>query len=387
MSFQYSLTMAAAPAPMFVAVAPGAGITADLAVLLDSSSPFVNGTPFLEWAHHPAVGAAPALSSVPQHKLIMFLLRHGPGPAAADVLAFNTRSPFTANYVAAAWARWLTELLASGLLANGALQDQRRAAETMMGLTLQNASQLQILASDYGPFESFDIPGVAGVAAVAGRAAIPAVRARPPRRGQAAVPGRPRVPAMAPVAAVPAVPAVNGPASLHFVEMAKLASLHNPDSVAPMLAYCRLAALLGACHTRAARSSAGSLAFGTCIVLRQQLAKYIGLSADLALNAANDTVLATQLQRMIEAVYDRLSEFLAIDVPSDRNVQAEFMDACILLSGTATEREAVFMRRLQFIGSRCAPYPTSCTRPRPHTAQCRRHAHGSERDDRASLCQ
>ena len=35
---------------------------------------------------------------------------------------------FTANYVAAAWARWLTELLASGLLANGALQDQRRAA-------------------------------------------------------------------------------------------------------------------------------------------------------------------------------------------------------------------------------------------------------------------
>ena len=61
---------------MFVAVAPGAGITADLAVYLDSSSPFVNGTPFLEWSHHPAVGAAPALSSVPQHKLVMFLLRH-----------------------------------------------------------------------------------------------------------------------------------------------------------------------------------------------------------------------------------------------------------------------------------------------------------------------
>ena len=98
---------------MFVAVAPGAGITADLAVYLDSSSPFVNGTPFLEWSHHPAVGAAPALSSVPQHKLVMFLLRHGPGPAPADLLAFNTRSPFTANYVAAAWARWLTELLAT----------------------------------------------------------------------------------------------------------------------------------------------------------------------------------------------------------------------------------------------------------------------------------
>ena len=83
MSFQYSLTMAAAPAPMFVAVAPGAGITADLAVHLDSSSPFVNGTPFLEWTHHPAVGAAPALSSVPQHKLIMFLLRHGVEPEVA----------------------------------------------------------------------------------------------------------------------------------------------------------------------------------------------------------------------------------------------------------------------------------------------------------------
>ena len=369
--------MAAAPAPMFVAVAPGAGITADLAVYLDSSSPFVNGTPFLEWSHHPAVGAAPALSSVPQHKLVMFLLRHGPGPAPADLLAFNTRSPFTANYVAAAWARWLTELLASGLLANGALQDQRRAAETLMGLMLQNASQLQILASDYGLFESFDIPGVAGVAAVAGRAAIPAVRARPANRSRPAVPARPRVPAVAPVAAVPAVPAVNGPALLNFVEMATLASLHNPDAAAPMLAYCRLAALLGACHTRAARSSAGSLAFGSCLVLRQQLAKYIGLSADPALNAANDTVLATQLQRMIEAVYDRLSEFLAIDVPSDRNVQAEFMDACVLLSGTATEREAVFMRRLQFIGSRCAPCPISCARPRLHTAQCRR---------RASLC-
>ena len=53
------LTMAALPAPMFVAIAPGAGVTADLAVYLDSSSPFVNGTPFLNWSHHPAEPALP----------------------------------------------------------------------------------------------------------------------------------------------------------------------------------------------------------------------------------------------------------------------------------------------------------------------------------------
>ena len=40
--------MANAPAPINVSVAPGAGITADLDIFLDSADPFVLGTPFLD---------------------------------------------------------------------------------------------------------------------------------------------------------------------------------------------------------------------------------------------------------------------------------------------------------------------------------------------------
>ena len=169
--------MANAPAPINVSVAQGVGITADLDIFLDSDHPFVLGTPFLNWTQHPALGAVPARASVPHHRLVAhFLLRHERGVAAADLAAFDNHTPLTSNFVAAAWSRWLTNIVASGFLTSGVFDRARDARAALMALALQ--SPLVILASDFGPFETFDVAGVPGVAAIPPVAAVPDRRAR-----------------------------------------------------------------------------------------------------------------------------------------------------------------------------------------------------------------
>ena len=127
--------MANVPARINVAVAQGAGITDDLDVYLDAAHPFVLGTPFLDWTQHAALGAMPARASTPQHKLVAhFMLRHDCGTAVADLAAFGNHSPLTSNYVAAAWSRWLTNIVASGFLSSGAFDRARDARAALMAL-------------------------------------------------------------------------------------------------------------------------------------------------------------------------------------------------------------------------------------------------------------
>ena len=230
--------MANAPAPINVSVAPGAGITADLDVFLDSSDPFVLGTPFLDWTQHPALGAVPARASVPHHRLVAhFLLRHERGVAAADLAAFDNHTPLTSNFVAAAWSRWLTNIVASGFLTSGVFDRARDARAALIALALQ--SPLVILAADFGPFETFDAAGVPGVAAIAPVAAVPGRRARGGQPAVRAVRAQPGVPG------VPAVPATPGPPALAFLSVTNLTTFYSIGSSAPLLAFCRLAGILG----------------------------------------------------------------------------------------------------------------------------------------------
>ncbi len=131
--------MANVPAPINVSVAQGVGITADLDIFLDSDHPFVLGTPFLDWTQHPALGAVPARASVPHHRLVAhFLLRHERGVAAADLAAFDNHDPLTSNFVAAAWSRWLTNIVASGFLTSGVFDRARDARAALTALALQS---------------------------------------------------------------------------------------------------------------------------------------------------------------------------------------------------------------------------------------------------------
>ena len=338
--------MANAPAPINVSVAQGAGIiTADLDIFLDFDHPFVLGTPFLDWTQHPALGAVPARASVPHHRLVAhFLLRHERGVSAADLAAFDNHTPLTSNFVAAAWSRWLTNIVASGFLTSGVFDRARDARAALMALALQ--SPLVILASDFGPFESFDIPGVAGVAAIPPVAAVPGRRARGGQPAVRAVRAQPGVPG------VPAVPATPGPPALAFLSVTNLTTFYSIGSSAPLLAFCRLAGILGGCHTRAARLSVVSAAHSSGLLLRSYVAKHMGLPDGFALNPANDALLGLNVPTALTSAFDALSEALAASRPIGLESQHEMRDGFVLLHGSEQEREAVFVRRLQFIETR-----------------------------------
>ena len=144
------------------------------------------------------------------------MLRHERGVAAADLAAFDNHDPLTSNFVAAAWSRWLTNIVASGFLTSGVFDRARDARAALLALALQ--SPLVILASDFGPFETFDVAGVPGVAAIPPVAAVPGRRAR---GGQ---------PAVRAVRAQPGVPGV--PASSHSLEardFGRCAARHAPS--------------------------------------------------------------------------------------------------------------------------------------------------------------
>ena len=337
--------MANAPAPINVSVAQGAGITDDLDVFLEAAHPFVVGTPFLDWVQHPALGAVPARASVPQHRLIAhFLLRHECGTAAADLASFDNHDPLTSNFVAAAWSRWLTNIIASGFL-NAAVFDRARDARAaLMALALQ--SPLVILAADFGPFEAFDAPGTPGVAPIPPIAAVAARRAGRGRAAVRAVRGRAGVPG------VPPGPPVPGPPDLAFLAITKLTTFYSPGSSAPLLAYCRLAGILGGCHTRAARLSVASAVHSSGLLLRSYVAKHMGLPAGVALNSANDALLGLNVPTALTSAFDALSEALAASHPSGLEPQHEMRDGFTLLHGSEQEREAVYVRRLRFIGDR-----------------------------------
>ena len=119
-------------------------------IFLAAGDPFVVGYPFLPWRHHAAAGGAPARASVPQFVAIrIWILRSAFGPNPADANMARQCSVLTIAFSAAAWSRWLTELAASGLLANAPFARLRDSDTAMASITLANPTQLDILAADY----------------------------------------------------------------------------------------------------------------------------------------------------------------------------------------------------------------------------------------------
>ena len=161
---------------------PAGAPTDEEPIFLLASDPIVLSYPCLPWATHPAAGGTPARSSVPLFVAIRaFLMRNSIGTDAASIAAAATRSTLTITFSAAAWSRWFTELVASGLLASAPFARIRDSDAVLETLTINNPAALYILAADFARFETFDLPGTAAIPARGRRGRAGYVTAVPAR--------------------------------------------------------------------------------------------------------------------------------------------------------------------------------------------------------------
>ena len=92
------------------------------------------------------------------------------GPVAADVAALRDRNVLTLSLTAAFWGKYLTELVASGLLASP-ISHRSLLHSRVKDLLPVTPDNLHVNAGDWSPCESFNVAGVAGVGGVAARRA------------------------------------------------------------------------------------------------------------------------------------------------------------------------------------------------------------------------
>ena len=323
--------VAAKMAAVTVVHIPAGAPTDEEPIFLLASDPIVLSYPCLPWATHPAAGGTPARSSVPLFVAIRaFLWRNSIGTDAASLTTAATRSTLTTTFNAAAWSRWFTELVASGLLASAPFARIRDSDAALEALTINNPAALCILAADFARFETFDLPGTA---AVRGRG----------QRGRAGY-----------VAPVPAGLPTPGPPELSFIHAATLRRLQLSSQVCPLLAFCRLAGALGPCSTHAIRDDVASSVRIAALAMRSRIAKVAGLDSAAPISPANDALIASDLAGAIQSAFDSLSPAFALSTLSEGGLRNELRDAFSFLHGSAAERETVISRRLIFIDDRLA---------------------------------
>lgn len=201
------------------------------------------------------------------------------GPVAADAAALRDRNILTLGLTAAFWSKYLTELVASGLLASP-ISHRSLLHSRIKELLPVTPANLHVDAGDWSPCESFNVAGVAGVAGVAAR------------RAGGGNPARRAVPAVAVVAAVP------GPVELIYLAKANLEILQGPDGAAPWAAIARLAGMLGAATTRAMRQDDMSTLRRVAAPLRASVARFLGVNP----TAEYDATLAGSLGDFLRTI-------------------------------------------------------------------------------------
>ena len=130
-------------APPIVVTLPGGALVDDSPILLAANDPLVVAYPCLPWDTAVAAAGGVPQAALPQFIAIRtFLWRNSVGASAADKAAAATRSPITISFLAAAWSRWLTELVASGLLANAPFVRIRDSDSALSALTFNAPAQM-----------------------------------------------------------------------------------------------------------------------------------------------------------------------------------------------------------------------------------------------------
>ena len=330
-----------APPTPVVANVMAAPFSSSLFIMLDADTLLVLATPYLDRDAVPPVAGTPSRVQLSQRRMLhvffercdLVLSNH------AFLVTFQSTHMFTLAMPGAAWGRVLTELVASGLLAQP-IADLSALIVAVRSLTISTPANLLLTPSDFLAGEAFDTPpaaAVPGVAAVQSRAA-----AGP--RGRAG--HRPAVPAVAAVAAIQGVPAVFGPADLHFLTFLDLLALRRVGDSAPMAIAARLAPLVGACLTRAYRLSSTALARLTMSVLRLNLERRI-----FGAVGQPDAAVALQLLEFLPTLV--LPPLWHSASLGDAAVLRDLSDTVRYTYGTAEDRRAVETCRLSAV-TRCA---------------------------------
>ena len=136
------LTMAQ---PTVVVTMAGGAITDSLDVSLPANHPLVAAYPCLPWRPIAAAGGTPARVLLAQCLAFRAFFAHMHiGPAPADEAAAQNVSVLTAAFSAAAWSRWLSELVDSSLLNHGPFQKIRDSDAAMETLAISNPANLQM---------------------------------------------------------------------------------------------------------------------------------------------------------------------------------------------------------------------------------------------------
>lgn len=106
---------AQATAPVVVTIGPT--VNGDRSLRLPATEPLVVATPLIAWTPIAAAAAGAALVEIAEWKVLaIFGCKACLGSLPADKTAGAARNLLTLQLTAAFWSRYLTELIASGLL-------------------------------------------------------------------------------------------------------------------------------------------------------------------------------------------------------------------------------------------------------------------------------
>ena len=300
----------APPAPVVV-VLPDPDMDDPLYVL-EANELLVAQCSFIPWQPQPAVAGAPSRVALPLSLMLHnFISRSHLDPAPAAGSAFANISHLECVPTAAFFARILTEYKSSGLF-DDPLSTPLALEAALRSLIPTNPDSLKLGVADFTAAETFDAPAV-------------------PAQGG----GRRNAPA------VPAVPAAPGPDVLRPLALTSIASLEQPDITLPLLAWSRLAGMLGPVYTRRVRAQETSTVQTMTSVIVPNINKQLGAqNAPAATIAASlkDFILTTQLPAALRA-----------DRQDGTSLQREAQDAFRYRLGSHDERVAVEVRRIHFV--------------------------------------
>ena len=329
---------AAPPAQQRIVITLGVFPDPALPVIFPAGHPLVLATAFLEWIDVPAVPVAVTTTLSTSQVLRAFgrRLRFPSNPLQQPA---NIPGPLQLAFTAAAWIKYIQELLDSGLLAAGPFGSLPELDDAIDGLTILSVANLTVL----GPDLFYGEPTVA-VAAVAARAAQPA---RPAVRAGRGAARRPAVPAVPAVAAVAGRPALDPQLQLFDTNHTGLTVLQlEIHGVAPWATICFLAGALGPCLTQAARNAGGSAARLTANSLITGIGQRFGVAA------ADLFAVCGELAEFLESLCTTMPyPFRAPNVRTNF-LRAELRDSVIYCQ-SRENRTRVETDRIQMISARC----------------------------------
>lgn len=323
----------AGPAVAPVVVTIGPTRNGERFLRLPAAEPLVVATPIVQWQPVAAAAGGAALVELAEWKVLaIFGSKARNGSAPADQAAAAARNLFTVQLTAAFWSQYLTELVASGLLA-GSFAHRQSIQTRVVELTPITPANLQVVAASWDAQETFDAPAVP---AVAGR---PAVARRGGRAAVPAVPGR---------AAVPATP---GPPELKFLARCNITILESTDGAAPWALLCRGAGMLGGAATRAIRLDDMSMLCRVAAPLRAAVARYVGVDPTPAYDATLAGALPVFFQNAV------LMDGLTAHGASAGEFMNEALDS-FRAHRSAADKLAVEESRFHLLEHECAPPPS-----------------------------